>query len=407
MTRLLITTSRMPFALDEIRKLGRAGHAIVATDTFATAPGSHSRYVEEAIVTPSPRYDTAAYLDAIEDIVVSRRIEYIVPTFEEVFYLARHRERFARHAELFASSFETLRTLHDKARFLQLVQQLGLPAPRTIIVSDRGSLAAAARELGEFFARPAYSRGGVNLYTNVGPLAGALSIEQCNPTAENPWLVQAFVHGTDVCTFSLAHHGELVAHSTYVHPRMLEHAGGITFESIDESGTLAIARRIVAATKYHGQISLDFLRTPQGLSLVECNPRPTAGVYVMPPEMFVKALLHPRHGETLVAPPGAKRKINIALVRDMIRHLDEVPADLAALFSKAPDVYAEAEDMVPAIFQLLSYSHVLKYRYRNRAGRNKRTDLMAAYFDDVQWDGEAMGDEGEDEDEDEDALVAS
>jgi len=382
----------MPFALDEIRKLGRAGHAIIATDTFSTAPGSHSRHVEEAIVTPSPRYDTMAYLDAIEDIVVSRRIEWIVPTFEEVFYLARHRERFARHAELFAASFSTLRTLHDKSRFLDLVVGLGLPAPRTILVSDRAGLAEAARDFGDFFARPSYSRGGVHLYTNVGPLAGAMELAQCNPSTANPWLVQEFVRGTDVCTFSIAHHGEVVAHSVYVHPRMLEHAGGITFESIDEGGTLAITRRIVESTGYHGQISLDFLRTERGILLVECNPRPTGGVYLMPQDMFVTALLTPKRGSISLAPAGAKRKVSVALVRNMMRHIDEAPADLAALFSKAPDVYAEAEDMLPAIFQILSYSHVLAYR-RKRAGRDSRTDLAAAYFDDVQWDGEAIADD--------------
>ena len=43
--RILVTSSRMPFALDLIRKLGKEGHAVFATDTFRTAPGSHSKFL--------------------------------------------------------------------------------------------------------------------------------------------------------------------------------------------------------------------------------------------------------------------------------------------------------------------------------------------------------------------------
>ena len=44
---ILVTSSRMPFALDEIRKFGRRGHAVYASDTFSTSPGSHSQFVAE------------------------------------------------------------------------------------------------------------------------------------------------------------------------------------------------------------------------------------------------------------------------------------------------------------------------------------------------------------------------
>ena len=46
--RTLMTTSRMPFAVDEIRKLGETGNEVTAVDTFSASPGSHSRYVARA-----------------------------------------------------------------------------------------------------------------------------------------------------------------------------------------------------------------------------------------------------------------------------------------------------------------------------------------------------------------------
>jgi hypothetical protein len=37
---LLITSSRMPFALDAIRKLGERGHEVYASDSYEDPPGS-------------------------------------------------------------------------------------------------------------------------------------------------------------------------------------------------------------------------------------------------------------------------------------------------------------------------------------------------------------------------------
>ena len=77
---------------------------------------------------------------------------------------------------------------------------------------------------------------------------------------------------------------------------MLEHAGGIVFESVVSDETLRVARKVAQATGYEGQLSLDFLRTDRGeLHVIECNPRPCAGLVVMPDAMFDA----PRHAMTL------------------------------------------------------------------------------------------------------------
>jgi len=396
MRRILVTTSRMPFALDEIRKLGRAGHELYAMDTFPTAPGNHSRYVRESFVVPSPRYETAAFVGAVEDVVRSRGIDLVIPSFEDGFYLARHRARLDPFAEIFAPDFDVLARLHDKSRFLAMAPRLGLAVPRGYTVEDARALVSTANDFGKFFARPVFSRGGVQLCTNVGPLAGRVPLQSCEPTPEQPWLVQEFVHGTDVCSFSVVHHGEVVAHSTYVHPRTLEHAGGISFESIDESGTLDIARRIAAHTGYHGQLSLDYMRTDRGLVLIECNPRPCGGVYMMPGEMFVEAVVHPQRGRTRCVPAGIQRKVGVAIMRELVCNPRELRENLRALWSPARDVYVAGDDLLPALWVVLSYGHVLAYRWRGTGANDsspRRSDLMKAYFHDVLWDGEPIADE--------------
>jgi hypothetical protein len=387
---VLVTSSRMPFALDEIRKFGKMGLRVFASDTFSSAPGSHSRYVEESLVTPRPKQEPDLFIEAIEEIVETRNIDLVVPTFEEVFFLARNLARISRRTRLFTSPFETLARLHHKVDFVKLCEELGVQVARTIVVHDRNDLAAACKEFDEFLARPAYSRGGLDLYTNTGPLEGALALEDCDPSRDVPWLVQEFLHGVDCCSFSVVHHGKVAAHSTYVHPKTIDHAGGIVFESIESPESLAVATRIAEATDYHGQMSFDFLATDRGFFAVECNPRPTAGVTVMPTKMFVDAVINGPGDRPEVAPAGRRRKISVALIRDMVLNWKEIPSDMAELFSNAKDVYAEPGDLLPALYQLLSYAHVSAYRKELGTGRHKRSDLMAAYFFDICWNGEAI-----------------
>ncbi|RJP28621.1 MAG: ATP-grasp domain-containing protein [Actinobacteria bacterium] len=396
---VLITSSRMPFALDEIRKFGEEGHRVYATDTFHTAPGSHSAAVSEYMITASPRYRTAEFIADLKEIIREKEIDLLVPQFEELFYIARYLDEFRGLTEVFLSPFETLVRFHNKAAFIRLCNNLSIRIPPTTIVTDEGALENAIGEYEHYFARASFSRGGVELLTNTGPLANAVKIEDCHPTPQNPWLVQEFVHGTDLCSFSVAHHGRVAVHCTYEHPKTLEHAGGIQFISVDEPQTLAIVERFVEATGFQGQISFDFLKDEDGLCMVECNPRPTDGVALMSARMFVGGMMERDPGDPRVLEAGHEEQIDVAIVRDMIRDWKEIPSDIQALVS-LPDLYFRWHDMVPALYQFLSYSHILAYRHFLHTGRHKRTDIMAAQFYDICWDGEPMQSDDGDQDGD-------
>lgn len=115
-----------------------------------------------------------------------------------------------------------------------------------------------------------FSRGGVCCVTN----AGALTIDEVHPTPASPWLVQPFVDGETVCTYSTAHHGRVSSHLVYRIPRQRKHSSGIQFEAIDATESLKLIESIMAELGYTGPISFDFLVTDDGLTCVGCNPRP-------------------------------------------------------------------------------------------------------------------------------------
>jgi predicted ATP-grasp superfamily ATP-dependent carboligase len=388
--RILVTTSRMPYAVDEIRKLGRQGHTVHAADTFGNAPGNHSRFVHRSHVMLSPRYETGAYIEQLVQLVADQHIDVVLPAFEEVFYMQRSAHRLEGRVKVFAPSFDVLHQLHDKARFVALARELGVPTPQTIVVDDQDELRRALGEFPRYFARPAYSRGGVYLLTNTGPLAGAVPISQCHPTPSNPWLVQEFVEGLDICTFTVAREGRIAAHSAYVHPMTMDSAGGIVYESIVDDEALALVRRFVEATRYDGQVSFDFLRTDRALYAVECNPRPTAGLTIMPDAMLDDALFGPVPDEPRIAPAGARRHIWAALLRDMVLHWRRIPKDFRELVSGSEDLYAARGDRWPGLYQFLSMSHVYRYRRGRAAADRTRSDLLAGYFYDVSWDGDPL-----------------
>jgi len=388
--KLLLTSVRLPHALGVIRHLGEAGHQIYASDTFRSAPGLHSRYVTEAILTASPTFETAAFIESLRETIRSREIERLVPCFEEVFYIARHREELSELCEVFCPPLDVLAKLHNKESFADLTRELGLPMAQTRTVRSRDELKAATEAFPEFFARAAFSRGGVELFTNTGPLAGRVALEDCAPSPDQPWLVQEFLHGEDLCSFSVAKHGEIVAHVCYRHPLTIEHAGGIAFESVDEARSLEIARTYARATNFHGHFSLDFMQSDSDLYLVECNPRPTAGIFLMSSEDFSEAFERGDPEAPYIVPAGETAQIGSAIVREMFRDPREIPKDLEHLFSGTPDVYARKGDRWPALYQILSYSHVFAFRHRMHVQRHKHSDLMAAQFYDISWDGDEI-----------------
>ena len=389
--RVLATSARMPFAVDEIRKLGETGHYVVATDTFNESPGLHSRGVAKRHLTPPPTQQPNEFVADVAKLIADEEIDTVLPMFEEVFYLAANREKLeAAHdgVELFFPPLDALKVVNDKVTFADLCRKLDLPVAESATATTQEELKAAAARWEHWFARAAFGRGGIDIATNTGPLAGQTSLDDIHPTEEDPWLVQPFLTGVDRCSWSVVHHGEVVLHSTYEHPLAVDDRGGIVFESVESPESLAAVQKIAKELNWHGQVSFDYLVTEDGVHhMVECNPRPTAGCTVATPEEFDTALFNP--GELVVVPPGRKREIRVAVLRDILRHPSRLRKDIdAAKGAKA--VYAQKGDAMPLLYSALSLTHVYRYRKALGADTNKEL-LIASQFFDILYDGSDLG----------------
>lgn len=378
---MLITSSRAPVTLELIRAFGRGGHTVIATDTQRWTMGSHSRYVASHSVTPPPRQAADAFLDALERIVGERRIDWLVPTCEEVFYVARGYERLSARTNVFTSPLELLAELHHKFRFQQRAAALGLRTPRTALIASRDELRTRLPEFPAYVLKPAYSRFATQVITNRGPRADQISLAACDPTPEQPWLLQDFIAGPSVCSYSTLHRGHVTAHCAYAIPHTFGGGSGVQFRAIDGAETLAIVERLGAALGYTGQLSLDFIHADDGLYLLECNPRATSGAHLIDTERLIGGLTDPSQ-PTWVAPPGRCRQLTIPLLASAGRQFRLWPGVLHAVLTH-DDVIADVRDPLPLLTQLPMTLHFA------RIARRERRSLTAATTYDIEWNGDS------------------
>jgi len=385
--RILLTSSRLPFALSLIRKLAEAGHEVYASDAYAVASGSHSRYLSGSLVTAPPATETEQFVSDVEGFVAEHEIERIVPCFEEAFYLATRYERLAKETDLFTGPFATLARLHDKATFTDLAVKLELPLPATKVARSDEELRELTGELPHWFARACFSRGGVALLTNTGPLAGATKIEDVHPTAAQPWLVQPFVEGPMQCTYSTLRDGKVLTHLCYRAPRQWQHSTGISFETVDPEPTLRFAEALGAELGYTGQMSLDFVDSEDGLYLIECNPRATDGALLMEANEVDLALGRDAAdvpAEPLLIEAGRKQQLDFAVFGQMFT---ESPREWPKSIRDLRDVRGSDKgwhDQLPNLYALLTLGHHARLNLRHRQA------LLAAMADDIAWDGQPI-----------------
>ncbi|NYF16835.1 glutathione synthase/RimK-type ligase-like ATP-grasp enzyme [Microbacterium sp. AK009] len=383
--RILVTSSRNTFALDLIRKLGSIGHTVYASDTYGGAVGSHSRFAAGHLVTSSPRFATDAFIAEVSAFVTAHEIDVVIPTFEEVFYLAARRNDLPEGVRVLTGTFGDLARLHDKASFQRLAEEAGVPIPETVVVTSDEELVETIARFPRYFARAAFSRGGVGLLTNTGPLAGKTPVDECHPTPEQPWLVQPFVDGPMVCSYSIIVDGRVTAHTTYVAAEQWAHSTAIAFLAVDSTDTLGYAQRIVDSLDpgFTGQLSFDFVDHGDGLRIIECNPRPTNGIILLDAADVGRALTGDVE-EPVVAEPGAEREITLAVVADCFAEpLSHLPTSLHDLLH-VKDVGSGWHDSLAMMWSPATIVHGAKIQHGDRK------DILAALGDDIVWNGEPI-----------------
>ena len=380
--KVLLTGARAPVTLELARTFARAGHTVLAADSVARHLLQASNCVSRSVHLPKPRPEPERFLDVLEDVVRRDHVDLIVPTCEEVFWLARGLDRLPA----FVSPLETLAELHDKSRFVRLASSLGIRVPRTALLEHQDDLERLKRT-GKIVLKPAFSRFAANTMV----LEPDVKLPKLEPRPNQPWLAQAFIEGPEMCAFAVAQAGRVTAFVAYqplwraglgasVHFASLRPDDAVVVEALE------ITKRIVQHTQFTGQIAFDFIQSARGLVVLECNPRATSGIHLFGPEDHLeRAYLH-----DLETPLQPQRQTKAMLAVPMLLYgLPRAISERRVLewwrdFKSARDVIFDRGDLGPSAWQLPCVLETLREALR------LGSSVLSATTADIEWNGETV-----------------
>lgn len=378
----MLAGGRAPVALDLTRKFNRNGCEVYIAESIPIYLTRYSNKVKKTYHVPVPNRNPVQYIAALMEIVEKEKIDYVIPTCEVAFFIAWSKEKLCLNGcRVFVDSLNKLELLHSKWNFMELLRDKGIIVPKTYLAKD---LEEINEHLGKFKAgnkvvlKPEYSRFAAKVHECIVPVKELPDITISEYT---PWVVQEHIEGRQFCTYSIAHGGKVVAHTTYRSVFTAGRGAAIYFSHLEHKNIELWVKNLCQSIEYTGQIAFDFIEKPDGsIYPLECNPRTTSGMHLFSGEQLVDAIfmtngsLHkPEQIDRMVAPgmilygPGKAGWVK-----------------WWHSFKQAKDVIFDTDDLIPSFYQILTYAF-LKYRsWRENVSIIEATSL------DIEWNGERL-----------------
>lgn len=284
MPRALVTDAGRGSAIAIIRSLGSHGWQVTAADADRRSPGFRSRHVDQRVLHPNPRAAPEEAIDALLRAVRRQRVDLVIPVTDEVILpLSAQRRRFEDVSVLLLPEQAALAMTSDKEQTLALAMRLGVPTPRTAVVTSGPEAVEQADDIGwPVVLKPQASRvyrdgQGVEAF-EVGYASGAddLLKRMAALAGRCPVLLQEYCQGEGHGVELLLDHGRPLAAFQHRRLREVPVSGGAS--SLRESVALdpvllEHSVRLLAAMRWTGLAMVEFKVTPNGPQLMEINGR--------------------------------------------------------------------------------------------------------------------------------------
>jgi hypothetical protein len=369
---ILVTGARAPIAADIARVLAACGHRVYTTDSLHYPVGRAAPGIAGYLRLPAPATHFADFEEQLGAACRRHAIERIIPTSEEVFWLAQV-DGLPPGCALSTSNLGTLEELHHKGHFATLANLLGVGPGPCRQLGDAAQLRqfAADHDTAEWVFKRVYSRFATDV--RVGPSPAEVGALPAEP--DNPWLAQPRVQGPEVCLYNICQDGRVLLHLAY---RPVYRAGAgasVYFEPLHDTALRTLSERMARATRFSGQLSFDVIQSTRGPVAIECNPRGTSGVHLAAqyPHLLAAALM----GQPVELPRLAPRMLALPLLACHPGLLLGRAGRRA--FGAARDALGDAGVSLPA--QACAMGEVLW-----RAARSG-TPLLASTTGDIEWNG--------------------
>ena len=376
---ILLTGARSLFTLDLARRFHEKGHRVFAAETSSHHVCRFSNAFKNHFIVPSPRFMSEGFINALVDICKKEKIDLVIPTFEEIFCLAKGLDRFPKEIKVLCTSYERLDELHNKWSFNKKLEMLGFDAPKSYLIHSQEELNNLPLKV-PYILKPSYSRAAIYIQKVTSQTPPQVKIDPRNPHVAQEWL-----HGKKFCSYSIAHEGKLSAHTVYPVEFSIEGNACLNFEAIDHHKIQSWIESFVEKESYTGQIAFDFIETDKGkLYAIECNPRGTSGINLFQEkDNFPAAFFNTQ--EKLVTPElGYSKKLawGMLLYGWKTCQLQK----FVKKFIMVEDVIFSKKDLKPFFHQPLLF---FVYLFRSLKLRSR---LPAMFTFDIDWNGQEATD---------------
>ncbi len=338
---VLVTAVGAPGAAALLRALRENGERDVRLVGCDMNERSVGRFVCDSFHRVPPGSDPG-FADAILDICRREHVDVVLPeSSNDLLELANAKARFAEEGiVVMVSRPDGIERANDKGAFYELLDELGVPAPRWRRVRGASELVAAAEELGypeqTVCFKPAVEKGGRGFrildptvdrtyqLLHERPGALAMRLEDVTgllpPVGGDELLVMDFLQGTEKAIDGIAEDGRVLL----AHPKTREaiRAGlAMFFRTLDDDELMETGARIVAGLGLDHFFSVNLVENV----VIELNPRISTWVYQEDLNMPYLGLKHAL-GELSAEELGAYGA-RVRPSRRALRYFDQVEWD--------------------------------------------------------------------------------
>ncbi len=275
MCKLLLTGARAPVTLDLARNLHKFNHTVYVADCWKFPIARHTNTVSGAYELISPRENLTKFKSQLIHIIRENNIDFLVPTCEEVFYIARIKNELSQYCKVICPDFDLISQLHSKRHILTLAEGCGVGIPITAVFT-RDDINEVNNNLNNYIIKREYGRFGVSVWCNLTEdLIDELS------HSDQTLLLQQKIAGEEFCTYTIAHNGEVMAHACYQPIYRIQDSASMYFKPIQHE---KIEKFVTAFVKRHnisGQVAFDIKEHDNEIYLIECNPRTNSGLHLL------------------------------------------------------------------------------------------------------------------------------
>jgi len=270
--RVLVLDGNQNQAVAAVRSLARAGHHVLVGESDSWSKAGWSRACRGMFQYPAPQVDARRFVSHIATIAGAEPGTFVLPMTEATTLpLSALRDTvLAGGGRIVLPDHSDVLRAFDKDETIRLAASLGIPVPRTVLVSSAKEASRAQSEIPfPVVLKPRSSEefGSASKVRTTGRPRYAVDAQQFRVAYEEmsrtscAVLVQEFVDGDGAGYFALMHHGELRADFAHRRIRDVRPTGSGSAVRISVEPDAEIRKASLALLKalnWHGVAMVEF-----------------------------------------------------------------------------------------------------------------------------------------------------